>query len=147
MYTVKKGIAPESDVAVVSILGYDPFKFDVSRGVFEAVGSHMPFHDGDLALRCNFATLGSENKIIDRRVGRTLTTKEANELSEAINNYVRLESYPVNFQFKNSYSHRCALGGVFLSNPPVVFLAVPLHGYLCHQWRDRCNPLHLRGDL
>ena len=31
MYTVGKGIAPESDVAVISILGYDPFKYDASR--------------------------------------------------------------------------------------------------------------------
>ena len=109
MYTVGKGIAPESDVAVVSILGYDPFKYDVTRGPIEALGTDLPMKDGDLALRCNFATLGPRNKIIDRRVGRSLTTEEATELAKAINEQIQLESYPASFQFKNTISHRGAL--------------------------------------
>ncbi len=109
MYAVGRGVAPESDVAVVSILGYDPFKYEVSRGVLEALGADLPFEDGDLALRCNFATLGSENKIVDRRVGRNLTTEEARELAKVINGQVRLESYPASFQFKNTLGHRGAL--------------------------------------
>ncbi len=109
MYTVGKGIAPESDVAVVSILGYDPFKYDVTRGPIEAVGTGLPMKDGDLALRCNFATLGPRNKILDRRVGRSLTTEEATELAKAINEQIQLESYPASFQFKNTISHRGAL--------------------------------------
>jgi 2,3-bisphosphoglycerate-independent phosphoglycerate mutase len=39
MYTIGKGIAPESDVAVVSILGYSPFEYHVSRGALEALGA------------------------------------------------------------------------------------------------------------
>ena len=109
MYTVGKGIAPESDVAVVSILGYDPFKYDVSRGVLEALGAGLTMKDGDLALRCNFATLGLGNKIIDRRVGRNLTTEEATKLAKAINEQIKLESFPATFQFKNTVSHRGAL--------------------------------------
>ncbi len=109
MYTVGKGIAPESDVAVVSILGYDPFKYEVSRGVLEALGATLPMKDGDLALRCNFATLGLGNKIIDRRVGRSLTAEEATELARVINEQICLESYPANFQFKNTISHRGTL--------------------------------------
>ena len=109
MYTVGKGIAPESDVAVVSILGYDPFKYEVSRGVLEALGAGLTMKDGDLALRCNFAALGPNNIIIDRRVGRSLTTEEATELAKAINEQIRLESCPVSFQFKNTISHRGAL--------------------------------------
>ncbi len=109
MYTVGKGIAPESDVAVVSILGYDPFKYDVSRGAFEALGAGLAMKDGDLALRCNFATLGPNNTIIDRRVGRSLATEEATELAKAINEQIKLESYPASFQFKNTLDHRGAL--------------------------------------
>jgi 2,3-bisphosphoglycerate-independent phosphoglycerate mutase len=109
MYAVGKGIAPESDVAVVSILGYDPFKYEVSRGVLEALGADLPFEDGDLALRCNFATLGSGNEIVDRRVGRSLTTEEATELAGAINEQIRFRSYPASFQFENTLSHRGAL--------------------------------------
>ena len=109
MYTVGKGIAPESDVAVVSILGYDPFKYEVSRGVLEALGAGLTMKNGDLALRCNFATLGLGNKIIDRRVGRSLTTEEATELAKAINEQIRLESYSVSFQFENTIGHRGVL--------------------------------------
>ncbi|MFQ5888345.1 MAG: alkaline phosphatase family protein, partial [Candidatus Hydrothermarchaeales archaeon] len=109
MYTVRKDIAPESDVAVISILGYDPFKYYTGRGPVEAVGSGVTMKEGDLALRCNFATLGHENKILDRRVNRTLTTEEAAELSKAINEKVKLESYPADFEFKNTIGHRCVL--------------------------------------
>jgi len=109
MYTVGEGIAPESDVAAVSILGYDPFKYEVNRGPLEALGSGLTMKDGDLALRCNFATLGHGNTLIDRRVGRSLTTEEAAELSKAINNKVKLESYPASFEFKSTIGHRGAL--------------------------------------
>ena len=78
MYTVGKGMAPESDVAVVSILGYDPFQYHVSRGALESVGAGMDMKSGDLAIRCNFGTLAPDNSsIIDRRAGRNLTQQEA----------------------------------------------------------------------
>jgi 2,3-bisphosphoglycerate-independent phosphoglycerate mutase len=69
MYTVGKGIAPESDVAVISLLGYDPLKYSTGRGVIEAVGAGMDMKDGDVALRCNFATLGEGISLLDRRAG------------------------------------------------------------------------------
>jgi len=109
MYTVRKGIAPESDVAVISILGYDPYKYHVGRGPLEAYGVGMDFEKGDLALRCNFATLGKDGKIIDRRAGRDLTPEEASRLSEAVNREVRLTSHPAEFEFKNTLGHRGVL--------------------------------------
>ena len=109
MYTVGKGIAPESDVAVISILGYDPYKYSTGRGILEAVGAGAVVKDGDLALRCNFATLTDENRIVDRRVGRNLTTKEAGELSKAINKKVTLELHPVDFRFMSTIGHRGVL--------------------------------------
>ncbi|MEM2106186.1 MAG: alkaline phosphatase family protein [Candidatus Bathyarchaeia archaeon] len=109
MYTVREGVAPESDVAVISILGYDPFTYYTGRGPLEAVGSNINFEDGDLALRCNFATADMNNKIIDRRVGRNLTTGEAEELSRTINSEVKLESVPSSFEFKSTIGHRAVL--------------------------------------
>ena len=109
MYTVKRGIAPESDVAVISILGYDPFKYGTGRGILEAVGAGIEVKDGDLALRCNFATLGEKGELIDRRVGRNLTTEEATELCKAINENVKLESHSADFEFKNTVGHRGVL--------------------------------------
>jgi len=109
MYTVRKGISPESDVAVISILGYDPFKYHAGRGPIEAYGAGIKVNDGDLALRCNFATLGRGKEIIDRRAGRDLTTEEAKILAEALNKEVKLESYPAEFEFRDTLGHRGVL--------------------------------------
>jgi 2,3-bisphosphoglycerate-independent phosphoglycerate mutase len=109
MYSVRKGVAPESDVAVISLLGYDPFKYSTGRGIIEAVGAGLDVKDGDLALRCNFATLGEGNRIIDRRVKRTLATEEATELSKVANEKITLESCPSAFEFRNTLGHRAVL--------------------------------------
>ena len=67
--TVGPGIAPESDIGVFGILGYDPKDEHPGRGVLEALGSDMDLRDGDLAYRTNFATQ-EHGEIIDRRVAR-----------------------------------------------------------------------------
>jgi 2,3-bisphosphoglycerate-independent phosphoglycerate mutase len=109
MYSVRKGVAPESDVAVISLLGYDPFEYSTGRGIIEAVGAGLDLKDGDLALRCNFATLGNDKEILDRRVGRSLTTEEAVELTKAANQEVKLTSHPASFAFANTLGHRAVL--------------------------------------
>lgn len=109
MYSVRKGVAPESDVAVISLLGYDPFKYSTGRGIIEAVGAGIKLKDGDLALRCNFATMGEGTEILDRRVARTLTTPEAVELSKAANTQVKLTSHPATFDFENTLGHRAVV--------------------------------------
>jgi len=109
VYTVGKGIAPESDVAVISILGYDPHKYYTGRGIFEAIGIGLPVKNGNLALRCNFATVDNKKRIIDRRVGRDLTTDESKQLSNAINVKVHLDAHPADFQFASTVGHRGVL--------------------------------------
>lgn len=107
--TVGKGIAPESDVAVMAILGYDPLRYHAGRGPLEAVGAGLPFHDGDLALRGNFASVGEGWTIVDRRVGRNLTPEEARALAEAVNAEVRLRQGPVEATVRATLGHRCAV--------------------------------------
>ncbi|MCX8182699.1 MAG: alkaline phosphatase family protein [Candidatus Methanomethyliaceae archaeon] len=109
VYTVGKGIAPESDVAVISMLGYDPIKTYTGRGPIEVFGSGMVMDNGDLAVRCNFATVDDNLNIIDRRVGRSLSNGEARVLADAINRSVSLESHPATFEFKNTVGHRAVL--------------------------------------
>ena len=109
MYTVEKGIAPESDVAVISILGYDPYKYHSGRGPLEAFGAGLDMIDGNIAVRCNFATLDNKKRIVDRRAGRNLTTEEASILARAVNREVTLDSHPAQFEFKNTLGHRGAL--------------------------------------
>ncbi len=107
--TVGKGIAPESDVAVTAILGYDPFKYHTGRGVFEAVGAGMPFRDGDLALRGNFSTGSAGLRILDRRAGRDLTSEDAKTLADALTRDLRLTAVPADLEVQASIGHRCAV--------------------------------------
>lgn len=107
VYTVRKGIAPESDAGVFSLLSYNPLKFNLSRGVVEALGSDIDFRDGDLALRCNFATV-ENGRLVDRRVGRNLSTEEAKELARAINDDLKLRRL-CDFELKATIGHRCSL--------------------------------------
>ncbi len=109
VHTVGRGIAPESDVAVISMLGYDPIKTYTGRGPIEAFGSLMDFDNGNLAVRCNFATVDQEMNIIDRRCGRSLTTGEAKILAATINSEVKLESHPAEFEFLSTVGHRGVL--------------------------------------
>lgn len=107
--TVGKGIAPESDVAVTAILGYDPMRYHAGRGPLEALGAGLRFGDGDLALRGNFATVGEGWTIVDRRVGRNLTSPEAKALADAVTEQVRLQQGPADFVVRASRGHRCAV--------------------------------------
>ena len=107
--TVGKGIAPESDVAVMAILGYDPLRYHAGRGPLEAMGAGLKFGDGDLALRGNFATVGEGWTIVDRRVGRNLESAEAHQLAEAVNREVKLTEAPATAVVQATTGHRCVV--------------------------------------
>ncbi len=106
--TVGEGIAPESDIAVFAILGYDPHDEHPGRGVLEAIGSDMEFHDGEVAHRTNFATQDG-GEIADRRVGRDLTSEEAQALAEEVNRGLVLETHQATFELRATVEHRGAL--------------------------------------
>ncbi|MBU0760271.1 MAG: phosphoglycerate mutase [Nanoarchaeota archaeon] len=105
-YTVKENVAPQSQSAVVSLFGKDPNL--APRGSLEAQGAGLTLANGDLAFRTNFATIDDLNNlnIIDRRAGRTLTTKEARILAKAINEKVKLSC---KFEFIPTVHHRGVL--------------------------------------
>jgi 2,3-bisphosphoglycerate-independent phosphoglycerate mutase len=84
VHTVGEDVAPESDIAVFAILGYDPREEHPGRGILEALGSGMALADGDLAYRVNFATQ-DHGEIVDRRVGRDLPSDQAGELAREVN--------------------------------------------------------------
>ncbi|MFH1457961.1 MAG: alkaline phosphatase family protein [Candidatus Omnitrophota bacterium] len=108
VYPVAKDIAPESDIAVISLLGYDAHKYYTGRGPLESFAEGLNINDGDLALRVNFATVAEDSKTIkDRRVGRDLSTDEATALAREINAKVTLSS--ATFEFKNTIGHRGVL--------------------------------------
>jgi 2,3-bisphosphoglycerate-independent phosphoglycerate mutase len=108
--TVGEGIAPESDIAVFSILGYDPHEHHTGRGPLESVGAGLTVNDGDLAYRVNFATVEADGDgwaIVDRRVGRDLTSEEAHALAAEVQEKVTLDG--ATFEFQATIGHRGCL--------------------------------------
>lgn len=67
---VLPGIAPGSGPGHLGLFGYDPLKYDIGRGVLEALGIDFELGDKDVAIRGNFCTIDDSGKITDRRAGR-----------------------------------------------------------------------------
>jgi 2,3-bisphosphoglycerate-independent phosphoglycerate mutase len=108
--TVGEGIAPESDIAVFAVLGYDPHEHHTGRGPLEALGAGLDVADGDLAYRVNFATVEPDGDgwvIVDRRVGRDLTSDEAHELGDEVQEKVSVPG--ASFEFRATVEHRGVL--------------------------------------
>jgi 2,3-bisphosphoglycerate-independent phosphoglycerate mutase len=105
LYPVHKEFVPGTSEALIEILGQN--WQDYPRGWLEALGEGINLEKGDLAFRANFATIDNLKKrnVIDRRVGRTLTTKEARILAKAVNKIF----LPRKFIFKPTLQHRAVL--------------------------------------
>jgi 2,3-bisphosphoglycerate-independent phosphoglycerate mutase len=108
--TVGPNIAPQSDIAVFNMLGYD-FKEEayVGRGVIELIGSGIDFRTGDLALRGNFATIDESNRIVDRRAGRNISEEEANSICESLSSRVKFNDPNVSLVIKPTIGHRVVI--------------------------------------
>lgn len=108
--TVGPSIAPQSDIAVFNMLGYD-FKEEVyvGRGVIELIGSGIDFRTGDLALRGNFATIDGSNRIVDRRAGRNISEEEASSICESLSSRVKFNDPDVSLVIKPTIGHRVVI--------------------------------------
>ena len=102
MDIIRPGIRPGSDTAHLALLGYDPYETYTGRGPFEASGIGMDVLEGDVAFRCNFATV-KNGKIIDRRAGRDDHGLE--EIAEELT----MNIGGIDIIFKHSVAHRGAL--------------------------------------
>ena len=80
--TIPDGLSAGSDVAILSVLGYDPKQFYTGRGPFEAVSKAIQLEENDIAFRCNLIT-EKNGKIVDYSAGH-ITNEESHELIEAL---------------------------------------------------------------
>lgn len=99
--TIPNGMPPGSDVAGLSIMGYDPAKYYTGRAPLEAANQGIDLAERDVAFRCNLITTDGEN-IVDYSAGE-ITTEEAAELISLINKH--LSSQFIRFYPGISYRH------------------------------------------
>lgn len=123
VHTVPEGMAPGSDTANLSVLGYDPKIYYSGRSPLEALSIGVPMKDTDIALRCNIVTVSeedcpySEQTIIDHSSSE-ISTEDCAVLLEAVRK--ELENDIFKFYLGTSYRH-CTIwdgGSVVPLTPP-----------------------------
>ena len=80
--TVPEGFAPGSDVANLSVLGYDPAECYTGRAPLEAAAMNVHLGPDDIAFRCNFVTI--DNGLMKDYSAGHISTEEGQELIEAL---------------------------------------------------------------
>lgn len=106
--TVPEGMAPGSDTANLSVIGYDPKKYYSGRSPLEALSIGAEMGEKDVSFRCNLVTLSEEEDryedrmILDHSSGE-ISTEEAAVLLEALKEGLKREGYT--FYVGTSYRH------------------------------------------
>lgn len=103
---VPKDLSPGSDVANLSVLGYNPHKYYTGRSPLESVSMGITLKDTDTTFRANIVTLSEdanyEDKImIDYSAGE-ISTKDAAVLIDALNQELKNDVY----EFYSGISYR-----------------------------------------
>jgi 2,3-bisphosphoglycerate-independent phosphoglycerate mutase len=86
--TVPPNMEPGSDVAMMSVLGYNPAKCYTGRAPIEAVARNIELSPTDWVFRCNLVTI-ADGKMADHSAGHISTeeaTKIINELNDVLGN-------------------------------------------------------------
>jgi len=107
--TVPEGMKPGSDVANLSVCGYDPKIYYSGRSSLEALSIGVPMKETDIALRCNIVTISDEEgvafedrTIIDHSSGE-ISTEDCAVLLEAVRKELETETFK--FYLGTSYRH------------------------------------------
>jgi len=104
MDPLSPGVRVGTDVGHLALFGYNPLKVYWGRGPIEAVGIGIDLGPGDVALRCNFATVDEDFIVVDRRAGRIRHTDELAAMLDGM----RLVN-GITATFKPATEHRAVL--------------------------------------
>ncbi|MBQ4339285.1 MAG: cofactor-independent phosphoglycerate mutase [Clostridia bacterium] len=107
--TVGEGLKPGSDIANLSVMGYDPAVYYTGRSPLEAVSIGVKMADDDIAMRCNVVTLSDEENydektMVDYSAG-DISSEDAAELIKAVQEHFGGGE----FDFYNGVSYRHCL--------------------------------------
>ena len=103
--TIPEGLSPGSDIANLSILGYDPRRYITGRAVYEAASAGVKLTPRDVAFRCNLVTLGEQNNaaIMEDYSAGHISTDEAQPIILELDR--RLGTDEIRFYPGVSYRH------------------------------------------
>jgi 2,3-bisphosphoglycerate-independent phosphoglycerate mutase len=91
--TVPVGMKPGSDVANMSVMGFDPRKYYTGRSPLEAASIGIDLKDTDVTLRCNIVTLSDEENYEDKTMvdysAGDISTAEAAEIIKTVDEHFR----------------------------------------------------------
>ena len=111
--TVAKGLKPGSDVANLSVMGYDPTVSYTGRSPLEAASIGIDLKDTDVTLRCNIVTLSDEERYEDKTMvdycAGDISTAEAAEIIKTVEEKLGNEIYK--FYSGVSYRHCLVVDG------------------------------------
>ena len=95
--TVPENLPPGSDVANLAVFGYDPQKYYTGRSPLEAASIGVPLTLTDTTFRANLVTLSDEDVYASKTMvdysSDEITTEEAHELIQAVNDALKTEDY------------------------------------------------------
>jgi len=132
---VPEGMAPGSDTANLSVMGYDPKIYYTGRSPLEALSIGVDMAESDVSFRCNVVTLSEEEEnyedktIIDHSSGE-ISTEDAAVLIEVLKEGLKKDGYE--FYVGTSYRHLLLQkdGKVVELTPPHDILTKRIGDYL-----------------
>ncbi len=111
--TVAAGLKPGSDVANLSVMGYDPHDCYTGRSPLEAASIGIDLKDSDVTLRCNLVTLSDdepyESKTMVDYCAGDISTQEAEKIIKTVDE--QLGKPPFKFYSGVSYRHCLVVDG------------------------------------
>ncbi len=104
--TIPANFAPGSDVANLSVLGYDPEKYYTGRSPLEAISMNVSLSSKDLALRCNFVTISGSNDYEKMTMLDYSAGEISNEEASILINDLQAQLGSESFSFHSGISYR-----------------------------------------
>jgi len=108
--TIPADMAPGSDTANLSVLGYDPKTYHTGRSSLEAVSIGIKLAPNDLAYRCNLVTIDGD-VMVDHSSGELGNDEAAILISDLAKHLAIEEMDGVELYFGTSYRHCLVLRG------------------------------------